>query len=646
MKKIRIKHLKLENFKCHRYLELNLEGRNASIYGDNATGKTSVYDALTWLLFGKDSAGNGEKNIDVKPLDSTGAVADRDAITSVEAALQVAGEVITLKRTYREVWSTKRGSTKETYDGNTSEYFVDGVPCKKYAFDDKIKALVPEDVFRLLTSVGYFPDVLPWQKRRAVLFDMAGTLTDREIMAKDPTFAPLLEGMGKLALEDYKKKLTSEKKGFTGVKNEAPARLNECQKTVRDLTGLDFAAAKAEAATLEEQRGQLSAQLIALEHNGAVDAKRLEIWEAQLELDKLTAENNAFRAQQTAGAVNVGDLRRQLEGEKSRLSATRTLLEGARRSIAGYDRSIEESRSRWIAVNGEAFTGGTCPTCGQTLPFEQLRAATETFEAQKRQRLKEIEDNAAMQKESRAAAESRIQSLQAEITDRENRIKELESQIQAANAARVTPVDMEGYADQSATIRARIQRLEGDLQAMNKDTAQVKAGLRSELETIEAQIKHAQEVIAKEGVLQYARQRIEEIQTDANNAAAALEAIEQMLYLIEEYTRHKARFVEEGVNSLFRVARFRLFREQANGGLEERCDVVCGGVPYLGLNNGAKINVGIDIINTLSRHFGVAVPLFVDNAESVTRLEYADTQVIRLVVSESDTGKLRCEYEN
>jgi len=360
-------------------------------------------------------------------------------------------------------------------------------------------------------------------------------------MAKDPTFAPLLEGMGKLTLEDYKKKLTSEKKSFTCVKNETPARLNECQKTVRDLTGLDFAAAKAEAATLEEQRGKLSAQLIALEHNGAVDAKRLEIREAQLELDKLTAENNAFRAQQTAGAVNVGDLRRQLEGEKSRLSATRTLLEGARRSIAGYDRSIEESRGRWIAVNGEVFTGGTCPTCGQILPFEQLKAATETFEAQKRQRLKDIEDNAALQKESRAAAESRIQSLQVEITDRENRIKELESQIQAANAARVTPVDMEGYADQAATIRARIQRLEGDLQAMNKDTAQAKAGLRSELETIEAQIKHAQEVIAKEGVLQYARQRIEEIQTDANNAAAAANQ-----YLAELQTAGKLSIVVAG----------------------------------------------------------------------------------------------------
>lgn len=107
----------------------------------------------------------------------------------------------------------------------------------------------------------------------------------------------------------------------------------------------------------------------------------------------------------------------------------------------------------------------------------------------------------------------------------------------------------------------------------------------------------------------------------------------------------KTRFVEDGINGLFRTAKFRLFREQANGGTEERCDVVYDGVPYMGLNSGAKINVGIDIINTLSRHYGVAVPLFVDNAESVTHLENAATQVVRLVVSESDK-ELRCEYEN
>ena len=159
------------------------------------------------------------------------------------------------------------------------------------------------------------------------------------------------------------------------------------------------------------------------------------------------------------------------------------------------------------------------------------------------------------------------------------------------------------------------------------------------------QIARAAETVNKRSMLDYAHKRIETLRQDAKNAAECLEAVEKMLYLIDEYTRYKTRFVEDSVNSLFRLAKFRLYREQANGGVEDRCDVVYDGVPYLGLNNGMKINVGIDIINALSRHHGVCVPLFVDNAESVTQLEYAGTQVIRLVVSAEDK-KLRCVNEN
>ena len=141
------------------------------------------------------------------------------------------------------------------------------------------------------------------------------------------------------------------------------------------------------------------------------------------------------------------------------------------------------------------------------------------------------------------------------------------------------------------------------------------------------------------------RKRVEELREDAKNAAKALEAIENVLFLIDEYSRYKTKFVEDSINSLFRIARFRLFREQANGGVEDRCDVVYEGVPYINVNNGAKINVGIDIINTLSKSYGVTVPLFVDNAESVTKIESSDTQIIRLVVSENDK-ELRISYEN
>ncbi len=573
MTRIQIDRLRLENFKCHRNLELVFCGQNAVIYGDNAVGKTSVYDALLWLLFGKDSAGNGEKNFEVKPLDAAGAVADHNAITSVEAALLVAGEPITLKRTYREVWSTKRGSSQESFDGNTSEYYVDGVPCKKNAFDSRIREIVPEDTFHLLTSVSYFPRDLHWQKRRAVLFDMAGTLSDREIMATDGRFLPLSQALGNLLLDDYRRKLTADKKQLTGVKTDTPARISECQKTVEDLEGIDYSRIEAELQAMEQEAQQVAAQI------------------------------------QTAGASEAERQRTELAHLERQLLRDETLLHNWESDVTTMEQRINDSRGRWIAVNQETFTDGTCPTCGQNLPFEQLRAATEAFDKGKQARLQEIERAAASQKAAKEQAESQAAQLRARIQ-------------QAQETA--------------ATIRKALSVAED---VPRDDAAAQRLG------ELRREISEKYGILGKRSALDRARSRIAELQESAREAARRLEAVEEMLFLADEFTRYKASFLEDTVNSCFRLARFRLFREQANGGVEDRCDVVLDGVPYSGLNSGAKINVGIDIINTLSRHFGVAVPLFVDNAESVTRLEYAATQVIRLVVSESDK-ELRCEYEN
>ena len=573
MTRIQIDRLRLENFKCHRNLELDFGGQNVAIYGDNAAGKTSVYDALTWLLFGKDSAGNGEKNIEVKPLDTAGAVADHNAITAVEAALLVAGEPVTLRRTYREVWSTKRGSSVETFDGHTSEYYIDGVPCKKNAFDSRIRDIVPEDTFRLLTSVSHFAQDLHWQKRRAVLFDIVGALTDREIMATDSRFSELSQTLGKMSLDDYRRKLAGERKQLTGVKTDIPARISECQKTIEDLQHIDYEGIKAEIQSLELEADRVADQISS---TGADEGARLRSELAQLE---------------------------------QRIVRDKAQLQAAERSAAACEKSIEESRARWISVNQEAFIGGNCPTCGQSLLAHQLKAATDTFESRKRSRLQEIERTAASQKEAKEQAVSRANQLTAEIRQAEERAATLRNALSVAGPG-----------------------------ADNSDKKNRLAELRLE-------ISAKWETVGKRAALDRARQRIGALQQDARNAAECLESIEAMQYLVDEFTRYKTRFVEDSINNQFQAARFRLFREQANGGIEERCDVVFNGVPYVGLNNGAKINVGIDIINTLSRHYGVAVPLFVDNAESVTNLEYAATQVIRLVVSESDK-KLRCEYES
>lgn len=637
---IKIIRLTLENFKRHRRLNLQLDGRSVSIYGDNATGKTSIYDALTWLLFGKDSAGNGEKNIDIKPLDVSGEVRDHQAITAVEAEFRADGETVTLRRTYREVWTTRRGSGDPVYEGNTSDYYVDGVPQKKNAFDGKVRELVPEDLFRMLTSVSYFAAGMKWQDRRAVLFDMAGTMTDREIMEGVPKFATLLESLGKLSLADYKAKLLSQKKGLTGVRDDAPTRINECQRVLDDLRSIDFADARKEEKALNDRLEELSGQLIALEQDALLEKKRLELRECKLERDTLEAKNKAHRDSQRAAGPNPEDIRRKIAGEQARLDSLQALLETAKRTAQRYDREIQDSRDTYVQVNGEAFARGKCPTCGQALPFEQLQEASRKFQEKKEARLSEIIARANRLKEEQQSCQENAEKTAAAVEQQKAHIAGLEGQLAAVGAVEIP--DLPEYAGATAELGRRMEELQGEISRMAADTSKVREGVRAELSAVKDQLRFVQGVIAKEAVKAQAMKRVEELKADARNASEALESIEKMLYLMEEFTRHKANLVESTVNGMFRLATFRLFREQANGGLEERCDAQYDGVPFMGLNNGMKVNVGIDIINALSRYYGVTVPLFIDNAEAVTRLEECHAQVIRLVVSENDK-ELRME---
>lgn len=634
MKDIRIITLRLENFKCHALLELDFGGEDRNIYGDNATGKTSVYDGLCWLLFGKDSLGNGEKSIDLKPLGPDGAVKDHEAITAVEAALSCDGEEVTLKRTLREVWTTRRGSSELSYDGNVSDYFVNGVPCKKNAFDAKVKELCPEELFRMLTSVSHFASGMKWQDRRSVLFDMAGCLTDAEVMEKDARFDELRESMGKLSIAEYKAKLLHQKRGLTGVRDDAPARISECQRQLENTPETNEEALKAKEAELIAQRDSLSGELIGMDHDSIVQGKRLDLRGAKLERDQVVKENELYRDGQRSFAADKGQLSARLRQEETRAEVIQGSIDRARKTIIRYEEQLQGTRDRWVSVNGEAFTGGICPSCGQNLPFDQLKSATERFETQKRANLAGLEKEAERIKERIQEAKGELLEREEELRAKKADIESLKSQIKAAEAIKIE--DMPDYQERLKKAEDKIWAIQEEIRSLTERSGEVRSRKQQELDVVNGKLREIWEKQARKGYRETLSKRISELKADMKNASEALEAIDKMIYAIEDFVRFKCRFVEQSVNDHFRVASFRLFREQANGGLEERCDAQQGGVPYMGLNNGMKINVGIDIINALSRHYGVTVPLFIDNAEAVTKLESCRSQVIRLVVSEND----------
>jgi hypothetical protein len=143
-----------------------------------------------------------------------------------------------------------------------------------------------------------------------------------------------------------------------------------------------------------------------------------------------------------------------------------------------------------------------------------------------------------------------------------------------------------------------------------------------------------------------ARVRIAELKAKLQKLNEELERLDKELYLIDRFVVRKVELLEERINQKFKYARFKLFEEQINGGINEVCITLYEGVPYgLGLNTGAEINVGLDIINTLSEHHNIKAPVFLDNAEAVTKPIEVDSQLIRLVVNEK-CKKLEVVHES
>lgn len=549
-KDIRLHRLTLENFKCHRHLELDFRGRSATVYGDNGAGKTSLSDALTWLLFGRDSRGNADTLMDVKPLSADGAVRDHGAITSVEAVLTVEGRPLTLRRTLREVWTGKGGDKR--FGGHSCEYFVDGAPARKQVFQERVAQAAPEEAFRLMTGLFRFPGELSWQERRAILFDMAQCPTDQELLGQREEYRELARGSGGKPLEEYRRQLLGRRRELTRRKDELPPRLDECRRLLDGTGHPDFSRAEEQRRVLLERQQALTEALEAL--------ARPEQWPRQSRLERLNAQLE------------------RLWGEEER----------SRREEERLNRERQ-------ALEEEAPPGSRCPACGQTLPRERLEKALAAYRRNREAGLARTAEALERLREGREQRQALGQQLRAQAADLESGEKP-----QAREA------------------------LEGELARCRRELGEVG------------------EILARERACRRALERQEQLREEAGRVLGQLARIGAQLDALDSFYRRKAAYVEGRVNALFRLAAFRLFREKVEGGLEERCDLVYRGVPWLGLNTGARVNLGLDILNALGRFYGFTAPVFIDNAEAVTTLEDTDAQVIRLVVSPGDR-QLRLE---
>ncbi len=632
MKKMNISDIEIRNFKgIGSHFQAGIK-ENVSIYGDNGTGKTSIYDAVTWLLFDKDSLGNSK--FEIQPIDH-----EKGLETSV--AVSFSGKsIVTLGKTYKDKWTKKRGSLEKSLTGHTTEYFIDDVPVKMREYKEKVSELAADEkLFRLLTSPLYFSEQLHWQERREILFDICGDVSDQDVINSNDDLEKLPDILDGHSCDDMRKIIKAAKAKVNSNILDIPGRIDEVIRGRAENAGGDIIMLSKGVSSLQLDLDQTLEELAAGTSDARQDAIKQEISiviGSMLEGEKKHTKTNLFLSDKIKSeVVHISNDLSKLQEKKLDDCGT---LDSLERKATALELSLKGLRENWNDIHEMEYSQkDTCPTCKQSLPDHMKADALMMFNKHKSDLITENNDLGAESALNLEGVKKDIIKIEKQIEETSPQIVEKETELAARKAEINSLPDFKDTPEHDQLIRKQ-EQLEGQLTELASDTGRDKATLQlaEKVDGLKGEIKEAQGLILIIENDQKAVDRIEELKEKEKKLSREFEKLERNLFLIELFIKTKVSMLEESINSNFTMTTFKLFDTQVNGGISETCIVMVDGVPYGSLNNGARIQSGLDIINTLSRYHDFFPFCFLDNREGVTSIPETESQIINLFVSEKD----------
>lgn len=647
MSTITLKSLSLVNFKGVRELYLNFTQQVTVISGENGTGKTTIFDAFHWLLFGKDSTGRSDSNFNIKTIDPTTKKPLLHLEHSVTAFLDVDGREVKIQRCFCEKWSRATAKSEERLINHYTEFYINDVKMgTKREFDSEIAEIIPEDVFKLVTNPYYFVHLKP-EQQKAILLEMVGTVTDEEVAGTNEGFVKLLAELNGRPLATYAKEVAAKKRACNDELKIIPSQIETAQRLRPQPENWE---------DLESQKDQKEIRLQAVEDqirdkSTATEAEykrkselQRQIGEKRLALAKAENEikNNAL------SGINQANMELQkLNFDLSNAQATRNNLaqksQGYSEQIASIGKELETMRNDYKRINAEVMPPipeGTfvCPTCNRPLEASDIEAKKAELEANfNADKSKRLKDNVAKGKkriEDQAKIQKELDKVNASISETDARISGLQSQIGAKKASIPATPNVEGMIASDPNcqaIRNEISELENQL-SMNAKMVDV-SDLNQEKKQLQDEIRELERSLLKRESIQRADKEIKDLEEKriANNQALA--ELEGWELAALEFQKAKDAKLQEKIDRLFSYVSFSFIKEQLNGNENVTCVCTVNGTPYPDVNAAGKLNAGLDIINAVCRYKGVSAPIFIDNRESVNEIIPTISQVINLRVS-------------
>lgn len=666
MKRITLLSMDIQNFKgcTGRTIEFT---DKTKICGANATGKTTIFDAFTFLLFNRDSLGSAD--FDIRPLDADGKMIDNIEIC-VKARISVDDEEFELKKVQKQKWVKKRGTDTREFQGNVNEFEINGYPKSQKEFKEFISEIVDEDVFNLITNPTAF-NALAWKKQREILMKFVESFSDVQIAESfGDKYAKLIPELKIANTDDILKKYTKAKNVLNKEMVEIPARIDEVSK---QLVIADVPTLEVEKAAKEAELSKVEADLSGGNgKTGEINSKREEIMNLKFHLSEIQNKANQKLFDDSAQIREEVDKKREVvENLLHELSVVRDNGRTVQSEYHAHENDVKRLLNDWKAEKAKKFpefvpleplsdSATVCPTCGQELPedvkkkniadYEARKQAHEDdynkrkadFEADHEKKLADITKAGSDAAKLRDEAKDKWETFESAVKTYEQKIEEAK-RVYGEEKSKLDKIpkvaDISNNAEYKAT-NEKISALEkeiAELSSVVSDNAELEAKksiLKDEIAEIAGKILAADNSKVKE--------RIAELEAEQKEVGQKIANQEMMIDLVEDFIRTKMNMISEKINEMFKIVSFKLFSEQINGGLKETCECTVNGVPLSSLNNGHRIVAGLDIIHSLSNLYGVSCPIFVDNAESINdfNVPEMDAQMIYLTVTDDKELKV------
>ncbi|WP_313374286.1 hypothetical protein [Chishuiella sp.] len=654
MKNIILKSLELVNFKGIPYAKFDdLNPKENSFFGKNEAGKTTLFNAFLWLLFGKDL--NDRKDYEIKPLDSDNKPT-KGLNSEVHAVLLINNEEVTISRIYKEKWSRIKGSEEKAFKGHETELIFNSVPVALKEFNLKISEIVKEDVFKLITNPLAF-ESLKKEEKRAVLVSVVGELTDQELFDSDEEFKTLESKLSNKTLTEYDAQLKASIKKSKEEKEDTPARIDELKRS--KIEEVDFELIESQISNKKALITDIDSQI---ENSGKSVQKVIDAnTKVQQEIQKLNFQKSEIEINLRAKAKqecfvdtsSIGALKSKLNNASTMLVNSNNYLDSLKHNISTYESNIKVLEAdkadlvlKYNTENAKVFDvekySCTCPNCQTKFVYND--EPEKEFNIEKNQKLSKIieQGNSIKSKIEEYKSQARkvmlgLAESQKDIEKYTSEINSLKEQIQNESNNLQSPKNEEEVYLSLVNDDAQISKLNIEISTLQSKIREVKPADVSELkqqkQALQSEIDTLTEKKASKSVNDNLDKRIEELSSREKELSQVISSLEKEQFIIERFKKVKSESLENSVNKLFKTVKFKLFEEQVNGGLNPTCIALIDGVPFLAANTASQINAGLDIINTLCKANDVTAPIFIDNRESVTELIPTDSQIINLVVS-------------